>query len=69
MILAFRRPASPFASADLVLYGLDADKTYVFTDADTGKIAEYSGKTLMSEGLPVHIENKRESRLIRFQIK
>lgn len=63
IVMAFRRPMSPMTDAAFTLCGIDKNKTYVFTDADTNETVTLSGILLNGECFKVHIPNKRESKL------
>lgn len=66
-ILAFRREAAPFISAQFALRGLSPKATYIVEDADTGKRSRVKGKTLIEQGLSVQTKKPRESRLIFYK--
>lgn len=55
MVQVFRRPESPFESAQLPLRGLEREARYVVTDAGTGSKTVYTGAELMGRGLQVVI--------------
>lgn len=59
----FRREDAPYETASYVLRGLDAQSSYVFTDADDGSEQVFDGAQLLSSGLRVTIPEKRTSRL------
>ncbi len=67
VILAFRRAACPFDSVTVKLSGLDAARTYTFTDADTGAVFSASGRELMSGGLRLTIAETRGSLLLKYE--
>lgn len=59
MIQVFRRQGSPYESARFQLHGLDAARRYEVTIlSDSEAIANYSGKQLMEQGLPVAVREK-----------
>ncbi|MBQ0104984.1 MAG: hypothetical protein KBT47_02985, partial [Armatimonadetes bacterium] len=64
-VMAFRGEESPYNNVSLKLKGLDENKTYEFTDMDTGKVWIQKG----SESLEIKTENMNESRLIRYALK
>lgn len=67
-VLAFRRVASPFAEATLVLKGLDPNAVYVLTDVDSPKTAlQMPGKQLLEKGLTVKIDNRPGAKLIMYR--
>jgi len=67
MLLAFRRKASPFVSADFRLQALDADATYELTDADTGKKRRVTGRDLAEKGVRMLMEDAPASRLVFYR--
>ncbi len=66
IILAFRREECPFATADVMLGGVNENKTYEFINADTKEKFSVSGQELKEKGIRLKIPNKRESLLIRY---
>ncbi|MFA5203816.1 MAG: alpha-galactosidase [Lentisphaeria bacterium] len=66
-VLAFRRAESPLTAASFQLRGLRAGSSYEFTDADSGKTWQATGKELMEKGLPVTADAPRTSRLLFFR--
>ncbi len=58
MVVALRRPESPYVSARLILHGLDEKAEYEVTDVDTGvkRAQRLSGKELGTVGLEVRVE-------------
>ncbi|MFA5203817.1 MAG: alpha-galactosidase [Lentisphaeria bacterium] len=58
MVQAFRRDRSPHAEAAYPLAGLDAAATYEVTDLDSGTVRRFSGRDLMTAGLPVRIPER-----------
>ena len=67
MVQVFRRPESPFTSAQLPLHGLVRGARYVVTDAGTGSRATYRGAELMDHGLPVAIAAKPGALLLFYR--
>jgi alpha-galactosidase len=65
-IVSIRRDESPFVEGVFTLKGLDPMATYCLEDADTGETWCSQGSELMSDGLKVRIENKRQARVIFF---
>jgi hypothetical protein len=49
--------------ADFDLGGIENDRIYEFTDADSNEIITLSGSSLLENSFKVHIPNKRESKL------
>ncbi len=69
LIMAFRRPESPFLSGSFKLNGLNPKAVYILEDADTGTTWECDAKSLTSEGLQIGIETPRGCRLIFYRKK
>ena len=67
IILAFRRPESPMAKAVFAPKGLDSAGTYRFVDADSGEVRVLGAKEIKDKGFEVAIDEKRSSRLIRYE--
>lgn len=67
MLLAFRRPDSPFVRADFHLRGLDPAATYEVTNFDVEGSTKTSGKDLMEKGLSVEINNKPGAVVITYR--
>lgn len=68
LIMAFRRPLSPFPEAVFSLGGVQKEKTYYFTNHDTAESFSLSGKELAEKGLKLWIPEKRDSRVLFYQI-
>ena len=66
IILAFRREECPFATADVMLGGVKADKTYEFVNLDTDEKFVIKGDELIKKGIQLKIYNKRDSLLIKY---
>ncbi|MDX9755422.1 MAG: alpha-galactosidase [bacterium] len=58
MIVALRRPASPYLAASFGLVALDAEAPYLVTNLDTGQSQTLTGKTLTTQGLAVELTEK-----------
>lgn len=58
MVQAFRRPDSPFASAQFRLRGLSADSSYLVRDLEAEEESSYSGRELMESGLLVTVTKR-----------
>jgi hypothetical protein len=58
LVVALRRPGSPFATADFRLSDLDAQAKYAVEDLDSGTIVEMTGRQLADPGLPVAIPGR-----------
>ncbi len=59
----FRRSESPYIFSCFKPRGLDADKVYTITDADTDEAISVSGKELMEDGFGVTIPEPRTAKL------
>ena len=69
MIQVFRRGDSVYRQADLKLHGLDGDKDYVITDADTNKVTRTKGRELMEQGLTIEIALKPGASLLTYKVE
>ena len=69
MIQVFRRGDSVYRQADLKLHGLDADKDYVITDADTNRVIRTKGRELMEQGLTIEIALKPGASLLTYKVE
>ena len=67
MLLALRRPASPFTSMKPRLQGLEADVTYELRDADTGEVLRIQGRELLEQGIRLDIEKQPGSKLYTYK--
>ena len=67
VVLAFRRPQSPFVQAILPLKGLEAGTTYEFRDADSGAVIQLSGRECQEKGLRLEMTDKPASRLLIYK--
>ncbi|MBN2309539.1 MAG: alpha-galactosidase [Candidatus Hydrogenedentes bacterium] len=67
MVLALRRPASPFTTMTAVLEGLDAAATYEIQDMDSGERRQVSGQDLADTGLDLKIDNQPGSALLVYR--
>lgn len=63
LVQVFSRERAAYKSAVYALFGLDSDKIYLFTDADDNSTFEILGKTLMTDGLKVSINNPCTAKL------
>ena len=66
ILLAFRRDASPFTEACFELYSVDKDKTYTFTNIDTGEKSVLCGRSLIENGFTVRLPKKRSSAIFLY---
>ncbi|MDX9974145.1 MAG: alpha-galactosidase [FCB group bacterium] len=67
MVLALRRPQSPFTSMTPKLRGLDPNAEYEFTDVDTGAAERFSGKALIESGIKLAIVEQPGSKLLTYR--
>lgn len=67
MVVALRRPDSPYESARLVLRGLADEATYVFRNLDSGEQTTRSGKEVCREGLLVVLNARPGSALWTYE--
>ena len=67
VVQMFRRPESPDAARSIALFGLDPAKRYVVTNVDTEKSAEYSGETLLNEGLPIEFDHAPQALVLSYR--
>jgi alpha-galactosidase len=65
--LVFRRHDSPFEEAVLSLRGLDAQRQYCVTDADTGTTRTLTGAQLTDGGLRVRLVERPQAVLFRYR--
>jgi len=69
MMLALRRPESPYPTADLALHGLDPDATYELTSDVTGKKTTARGSELMKLFQPVISEPHRSELIVYREVQ
>lgn len=67
LIVALRRPDSPYESARFALRGLNPDCDYVLTDLDTGRAHRVNGSDLSGPGVEVGIARKPGSALVTYR--
>ena len=67
LVVALRRPESPYATAQLVLHNLDAAATYRVRDLDAGSESVQSGRVLSTIGLAVAVPAKPGSALVLYR--
>ena len=63
LVVALRRPSSPYETARFPLRGLDLKAAYRVTDLDTKEQRQWTGEALAGEGLPVAIKARPGSAL------
>lgn len=67
MILALRRPKSPFSAMQPHLSGLDPNGKYELEDIDTGAKMQVQGKDLLETGVQLQIDNQPGSKLLVYR--
>jgi alpha-galactosidase len=67
MILALRRPESPFVLMTPALHELLPDAMYELRDADSGDVIRRSGAALMKDGIELRIDAKPGSKLLFYK--
>lgn len=67
MVQVFRRPDSPYVSANFLLRGLDPAAQYELTNLDVSGTTRVSGKELMNKGLVVELAVKPGAAVITYQ--
>ena len=67
MVLALRRPQSPFSKMTPVLHNLEPDAKYAVKNMDTGKTQTYFGRDLCKTGLSIQIDQQPGSRLFTYK--
>ena len=67
LIVVFRPAASPYIQAVFPLRGLNPRTQYVLEDTDSGQRTCAAGEILASTGLPIPIDQPRQSRLLFYQ--
>ncbi|MBZ5563370.1 MAG: GH36 C-terminal domain-containing protein, partial [Acidobacteriia bacterium] len=67
VVMAFRRPGSPYGSARFKLRGLDPAARYRVTNLDTSAAQEMTGAELSDQGLPVTLKRRPDSALIVYK--
>jgi alpha-galactosidase len=66
LVVALRRPQSPYESARFALRGLEENATYRVANLDTGERAQYSGRALLGGGLRIAIDQTPGSSLLTY---
>jgi alpha-galactosidase len=67
LVVALRRPESPYESAHLPLHGLDPGATYRLTDLDTQAQSRHTGQDLLGQGIELAMKAKPGSALILYE--
>jgi alpha-galactosidase len=68
MVLALRRPQSPFPLLKTKLHGLDPGAQYEWHDLDRGTIERVSGRDLLETGISVELEGQPDSALFLYKL-
>jgi alpha-galactosidase len=68
IVLALRRPVSPFASGCFRLQGLDPQAQYAVADVDGGSSQSATGRSLMDDGLTITIADQPGSALLLYNV-
>lgn len=67
LVVALRRPQSPYEAARFPLRGLAEQATYRVTNLDTGAQTTQAGKALLRDGLEVQVETQPGSVLLLYE--
>ena len=67
LVVALKRPLSPFDTARLALHGLEPGAEYEMTNLDTSATQRLSGRTLLERGLEIHLPGKPDSALVVYR--
>ncbi|HOZ47557.1 MAG TPA: alpha-galactosidase [Candidatus Hydrogenedentes bacterium] len=67
IVLALRRPESPFSAMTPKLEGLDPDASYEIRNADTEGVQHLTGRELASAGLRIEIADQPGSKLLFYK--
>ena len=67
MVLALRRPNSPFAMMVPKLNGLDPNALYDVHDVDMGHTSRVAGRDLSESGVPIRIDEQPGSKLLVYK--
>jgi alpha-galactosidase len=67
MVVAFRRPKSPFPRMETALHGLDPAARYEWRSLDGGATREMAGRELLKEGVAIEIAQKPGAALFVYQ--
>ena len=67
LIVALRRPDSPYQAARFPLHGLAPAATYQITDLDSGTRRTQSGDELLRQGVPVAVTARPGSALVLYE--
>ncbi len=67
LVVALRRPESPYETARLVLHGLESAAQYLVRNLDSGVETTYLGSELSGEGLAVALDKRPGSALLTYR--
>lgn len=67
MVLALRRPASPFTEMRAVLRGLDPETSYEVRAIDSAEVTQISGQHLLSRGMVIQISDQPGTALFLYR--
>jgi alpha-galactosidase len=67
LVVALRRPDSPYLSARFILHELDARASYRVTNLDTKQQVTSSGTELLNKGLEVVLQKQPDSALLLYE--
>ena len=67
LVVALRRPDSPYHSARFVLHGLDPSASYRVTNLDTKQQVTCAGTELLNNGLEVVLQKQPDSALLLYE--
>ena len=67
MVLALRRPQSPFPKMESPLRGLNPEARYEWRSLDSGTVTEVSGRDLLEKGVSIEIDDKPGSALFVYK--
>ncbi len=67
LVVALRRPESPYETARFKLRGLEENATYTFKDLDSGKERKLRGAELLKNGLDLTLPAAPASALLQYR--
>jgi alpha-galactosidase len=67
LVVALRRPESPYETARLKLHGLEAGAQYEITNLDTNQKQTLAGQTLLTDGAEVSLKSCPGSALLTYR--
>ena len=67
LIVALRRPDSPYEGARIPLRAIDVGATYEITNLDTNEKTSIGGQVLAQQGMHIAIDRKPGSALLTYQ--